>query len=435
MPGKARTLSSNGVMLSRANGGLKARFTINSKQPDMHAVVSQLNLTQVLVTRRQAVVADPQYSATSLITTRNMSTIRSTASLDQVAAQQTPLAQQAPSAEDSLPWNSASRIVIGFRGTRSVEAVKTDFSIKLHELPTEYGKPNSAVNAQLVPSFATSRSRVGMLRSRRGAVEEIQEEEDKPEDPIAGWVGLFEALKESVGVGTVSLLDRVRVHKGFLSAYLSVREQLHADVGTLMNERRAAELSNSESFPSKMELLFTGHSLGGAVATLAALDFTLAYPTMFDVSLYVFGSPRVGNRAFANYFNQHLPKKAFRFAYNRDGVTEMPPKPPAFHYKHVGIEVLLDEFGNFVEGPSFLDKTLIGSKMNPANHLLRKYLMAILKFVQLLAAYRFGHVPLFEPDQGEEFGSADDSLETIQEALGVQGRNSGSLEHLLKDMP
>lgn len=42
-------------------------------------------------------------------------------------------------------------------------------------------------------------------------------------------------------------------------------------------------------------LYVTGHSLGGALATLATLDHRRRYPTA-NVTMYNFGSPRVGNR-------------------------------------------------------------------------------------------------------------------------------------------
>ena len=40
------------------------------------------------------------------------------------------------------------------------------------------------------------------------------------------------------------------------------------------------------------ELLITGHSLGGAMANLCALDLAASDPDM-KVSLYTYGSPRV----------------------------------------------------------------------------------------------------------------------------------------------
>ena len=52
---------------------------------------------------------------------------------------------------------------------------------------------------------------------------------------------------------------------------------------------------------------FAGHSLGGALAQLAAHDiqtkFKRRYPRLW-VSCYALGGPRVGNRAFADTFHK-----------------------------------------------------------------------------------------------------------------------------------
>ena len=53
-------------------------------------------------------------------------------------------------------------------------------------------------------------------------------------------------------------------------------------------------------------LLVTGHSLGGALATLAAFDIKQAM-AHFRVQLYTFGTPYPGNRAFSREFNGLLP--------------------------------------------------------------------------------------------------------------------------------
>jgi len=49
-----------------------------------------------------------------------------------------------------------------------------------------------------------------------------------------------------------------------------------------------------------------GHSLGGALATLAAYDIQAACKCLpkKGLSVYTFGAPRVGNHAFARDYNQ-----------------------------------------------------------------------------------------------------------------------------------
>lgn len=83
--------------------------------------------------------------------------------------------------------------------------------------------------------------------------------------------------------GQGDLLARSRVHKGFLDAYLSVRRQLL----TLLTD--ASLVGNIDS------ILTTGHSLGGALATLSVLDLCSIFE---DIQLVTFGSPQVGNESF-----------------------------------------------------------------------------------------------------------------------------------------
>jgi predicted lipase len=48
-------------------------------------------------------------------------------------------------------------------------------------------------------------------------------------------------------------------------------------------------------------VVFTGHSLGGALATMCGAVTKNEFPEL-HVSVYTFGSPRVGNKAFVNVF-------------------------------------------------------------------------------------------------------------------------------------
>ncbi|NJK34634.1 MAG: lipase family protein [Oscillatoriales cyanobacterium SM2_2_1] len=94
-------------------------------------------------------------------------------------------------------------------------------------------------------------------------------------------------------------------------------------------------------------ILLTGHSLGGALATIAALD--LHQRDYRVTGVYTFGSPRVGNRAFAAGYDLALRSRTHRFVYGQDTVTRVPPR--SFDYSHGGNFVGLRADGRFTEDP------------------------------------------------------------------------------------
>jgi triacylglycerol lipase len=50
---------------------------------------------------------------------------------------------------------------------------------------------------------------------------------------------------------------------------------------------------------------YCGHSLGGALSTIAALTFGAMYPDARHVCI-TFGSPRVGDTVFTDLFHKHV---------------------------------------------------------------------------------------------------------------------------------
>jgi triacylglycerol lipase len=79
-------------------------------------------------------------------------------------------------------------------------------------------------------------------------------------------------------------------------------------------------------------LLVTGHSLGAALAALAAqfADAAGASP----VSIYVFGMPRVGGERFQVAYNSRLGEKTFRLVHGSDVVARVPMS--ALGFRHIG---------------------------------------------------------------------------------------------------
>lgn len=103
--------------------------------------------------------------------------------------------------------------------------------------------------------------------------------------------------------------SEARVHAGFLSALESVWGEIEAALLKL-------------SCP----VFLTGHSLGGALATLAATRYM---PT----AVYTFGSPRVGDAAFVAAYSQLAPR-IHRVVAGEDIVTTVPPSLLGF--EHIG---------------------------------------------------------------------------------------------------
>jgi hypothetical protein len=97
----------------------------------------------------------------------------------------------------------------------------------------------------------------------------------------------------------------------------------------------------AKSIPdTRKRLLFTGHSLGAALATLAA---SLRPPQ----HLYTFGSPRVGDLGFARRMDK-IPHA--RYVDCCDVVTRVPPE--SVGYAHSGVFSYIDRTGTRVTNPT-----------------------------------------------------------------------------------
>ncbi|KAF2070719.1 hypothetical protein CYY_007961 [Polysphondylium violaceum] len=116
------------------------------------------------------------------------------------------------------------------------------------------------------------------------------------------------------------------VHSGFLSAYQGVKSQVESGLNY-----------TQELCPSCDRLIITGHSLGGALAILAATDVYESGLTTLPLEMYTFGSPRLGNVAFAEYFETTISKNLYRLVNDHDLVPHLPPMDLNFH--HLPIEV------------------------------------------------------------------------------------------------
>lgn len=88
-------------------------------------------------------------------------------------------------------------------------------------------------------------------------------------------------------------------------------------------------------------LWFTGHSLGGALAVLAAMRWTAEARTPAVAAVYTIGQPKVGDGEFSAAFDKALGSRTFRYVNNRDPV----PRVPILGYKDIGKALRFDDRG------------------------------------------------------------------------------------------
>jgi hypothetical protein len=124
-----------------------------------------------------------------------------------------------------------------------------------------------------------------------------------------------------------SKCDKCEVHKGFLKAEQEI-------IATMISQTKALKAK----FPS-YTVVVTGHSLGAALATLTALDFMDA--GISPLRMFHFGSPRVGNTAFANFASAKLEDRN-RVTHHKDMVPHVPMHE---RFTHISGEWYQDDSG------------------------------------------------------------------------------------------
>ncbi|TDL19369.1 alpha/beta-hydrolase [Rickenella mellea] len=128
----------------------------------------------------------------------------------------------------------------------------------------------------------------------------------------------------------VSASKSVLAHTGFLTAYNSVASNIISTV--------KAQLAAHPGYT----LVSTGHSLGGALASLGGLSLKSNFPGS-SVRMFTFGQPRTGNAAYASLVESIVgTSNIFRGTY---GVPTLIPQ--AIGYRHHAVE-----FWNFADPPT-----------------------------------------------------------------------------------
>lgn len=120
-----------------------------------------------------------------------------------------------------------------------------------------------------------------------------------------------------------------RFHRGFMQALADVWDPLFQAVQQAVDDR-------------ERPLWIAGHSLGGALAQLAAWRFQRQFLTVHE--LVTFGAPMVGNDVAAAAFEREFPGKIYRFIDRQDPVPLLPTMSlVANAYRHCPREMALGD--------------------------------------------------------------------------------------------
>lgn len=120
---------------------------------------------------------------------------------------------------------------------------------------------------------------------------------------------LFIDLIADINIKLTDYEEKGKVHSGFYGAFKDIWNSYTGLPRYLMNLKKKHPL---------IKFWFTGHSLGAAVAELAANSFKNCH------ALYTFGAPKVGN---ADYVN-NLKFRSYRVVNYHDPITLLPPTLP-----------------------------------------------------------------------------------------------------------
>jgi len=174
-----------------------------------------------------------------------------------------------------------------------------------------------------------------------------------------------------------------KVHRGFKEALDAAWPQLEAAISDFRTQNQA--------------IWVTGHSLGAALATLAAARLSLGDGVrnqQLDIQgLYTFGQPRTGDRGFVAAFDKRFSGRSFRLVNNNDIVTEAPPLDLLLRYRHIDRLIYIDADGKLRPGISMFNQALDRIKGLRRNfgkvgldalkdHFMDNYIQAVRRYVE-----------------------------------------------------
>lgn len=162
-------------------------------------------------------------------------------------------------------------------------------------------------------------------------------------------------------------------HSGFIDALTKKGISSCSILDEILGEMKENSVENGR----QKQIFLTGHSLGGALATLMALKIrgVLVQPiekgevSMNDwsereirlscpLAVYTFGSPRVLTSKLAIAYDAELKTVTYRLVHENDVVTQIPFY--RWGYTHVGTHIQLESSGEVSSDPIYSESSLGG---------------------------------------------------------------------------
>ena len=224
-----------------------------------------------------------------------------------------------------LPFRYESNIFDIVNAWWLIEAATLVYADK--EFATEKFKQNAGFqevayfDGEVTQCYVASNEKFAVV-AFRGSEAKLREGDSNVGHIFADWMANLNFAPEPWEQGG-------NVHRGFKGALDEVWDDLEDYISNLHKSHR--------------KIWMSGHSLGAALATLAADRYGKVQ------GLYTYGSPRVGDLNFKEGFNVN----AYRFVNNSDIVTKV---PPAAMYLHVGELKYIDSEGSIQDNTNRLGK-------------------------------------------------------------------------------
>eukprot|EP00890_Picochlorum_soloecismus_P000103 jgi/Picsp_1/1093/NSC_04576-R1_alpha beta-hydrolase len=165
-----------------------------------------------------------------------------------------------------------------------------------------------------------------------------------------------------------------RVHKGFYEAWC--KNDYNRKVMEKLQEIYDEKVEQGSDIQKK-HIYITGHSLGGALAVLCAYEASVLLPDV-PLTVYTYGQPRVGNRAFSYDYNSRVIDH-FSIINDQDPVARIPKG----NYKRVGSRIIVDSKGDLIVRPTFLEVHLLSLHTGVVkDHFLEFYRKAFIQIIK-----------------------------------------------------